>query len=139
MSFDSLMREHDELERMAGELRACALGAPAPAKALQLLRAFAIGIEQHRGNERRSVYKPLLELSGRKKLRLNVDLADLVTQMHSDWQDYLYNWTLEMIAVDWQNFAEETVRILDRARTRLQLENGTIYPLALQAGTISLR
>lgn len=139
MSFESLMREHDCLERMAGELRASVLGSPAPVKALNLLREFAVEIERHRGHERRSIYQPLMKLPDRKKSRLDVDLSDLVSEMDADWNDFLYNWNLELISVDWQNFAEETIRILGRAKTRLRIENCLIYPLALQEGAISLR
>ena len=139
MSFERLMREHDELERRNTLLRAVARGAPAPDEAFALLMDFATGIAEHRAQEQRLVYEPLLHLADSGDLRDQSGLRNLVTQMEADWTDYLYDWNAECIAADWTTFSELTETILGRAAERLRLENDVIYPLALKHGTIALR
>ena len=116
MSYESLTRDHQRLERLNGERKAVALSAPAPVKALQLSREFALAIEQHRTEEQASVYRPLMELSRKKRLSADVDLPGLIAQMEADWSGYLYDWSLECITSDWRGFAEDTIRVLDRAK-----------------------
>ena len=139
LSFQKLVDEHDDLEGRAATLRKIVRGTPDPQAALDALTEFARGIEEHRVNEQRCVYGPLLAVAARKELDIGIDLQTLIISMNSDWASYLHDWDLECITIDWVNFAYETEVILDRAAVRLQLENRTIYPLALREGLIPLR
>jgi hypothetical protein len=120
-------------------LLATSMGSPDPEMAFQQLVDFAIGIDEHRAFEQRTVYRPLIEIARKKDLKADVDLTRLVGEMDGDWADYLHDWPIDCIADDWKNFSGVTQRILKRAAERLYLENSIIYPLALREGTILLR
>ncbi|SFR81120.1 hypothetical protein [Sphingomonas jatrophae] len=139
MSFERLMREHDELERMSRALLLVASGEPDAELAALILYQFTVQIKEHRAFEQNNVYRPLIELAQQRDLGENLDLQALVIEMARDWRAYFETWTVDTIRQDWKAFSEDTRYILAQGQERLRLENMIIYPLALRHGTIRLK
>lgn len=67
------------------------------------------------------------------------DFLDDYAPARSSWDDYLYEWDAESIAVDWDFFCSETRGVASRFLQKMEVENADIYPLAVKLGLIALR
>lgn len=131
MSYDRLMREHEAIEALADALASAARGAAAPDVASKLLGRLAMAIRDHMAAEEGTLAATLdAALRNRHHAAAASAMLD-VEYLREDWTAYLYRWTREGIAADWQRFATETLAIMERIRDRLARETGILYSLAL--------
>ena len=139
MSVERAMSEHDGLLALARRLRSVVGGHVAPESAHCLLGEFEACIEDHREQETRDLYEPLLAYAEERSAEFRSMLNEMLTKATRDWSYYLKDWTPDRMEASWSAFGEETRRVLDGGRARLCLEDRLLYPLALRHGLIPLR
>jgi len=140
MSYQRLIREHDELATKASELEALlGGGARNPAAAAGLLHELAFLVREHLSYEDRRVYSRLIELRSRKDLPSSAEFEALCEALRDDWEAYLVEWDEDCIRADWEEFSAATTALMARLRERVCQETNLIYPLALKEGLIKLR
>ena len=137
--FETLMIEHDHLDALAVALTT-AMSSARSVDALLAIRAeLSIGLEEHLSKEDAFLYNGLIDAR-------QPDFPAEIARFHSsfatlaaDWTDYLQSWDAECIEAEWQEFAHETVLMMQRLRARIAAENALLYPMALRTNHIRLR
>jgi hypothetical protein len=140
MSYQRLIEEHDEIDRLARQLeRGVEVDTPDPARAFHLLVELSRAVSEHLSYEDRRVYSRLLAPKAPRAVGPEVDFEASFQALRTDWLTYLGDWNIETLACDWTAFREETRAMMTRLRSRVRDETNLIYPLALQQGAIRLR
>ena len=137
MTAERAIREHGAILAIANQLRTVVAGQLAPDRAHSLLREFATRVEDHRSEEARDLYEPLLAYAKERSDEFGTVLNGMLTSASTDWSSYFDQWTPERMAADWSTFGDETQRVLDLGRARLCLENELLYPLAVREGILA--
>lgn len=137
---DRLIKEHETICGIADRLIAAVSASPRDLVGILMLRSeLAIVLEEHLLKEDSFLYEKSLTQAGGDFAseidRFEANYASLT----ADWQSYLDEWTLDVIANDLDHFCATTVEIIARLQARVAHENGLLYPLALQQGRIKLR
>ena len=140
MSYQRLIDDHDEIDRLANALVVLAeSGVPDVTRALDLLWDLSGAVNDHLTYEDRTVYSRLIQSKHPQLSSAGVDFEASFIELRSDWQTYLSDWQAETLACDWPLFASETIAMMLRLRQRVSDETSLIYPLALQQSFIRLR
>lgn len=140
MSFESLVAEHDDIERLLDALRGAVDAAvPDVADAVAIMRNLGAALASHDANEARIVYTHLIDAPDREASREAAEFNHRYEQLREDVTTYFYEWTQDCIALDWAAFVDATRTIARRLQERVRHETATIYMLALRKGTIRLR
>ena len=140
MSYERLIREHDEIDAAARRLEVAAQAeTPDTAAVAGLLSELACAVDEHLRHEDRAVYSQLIANPDTSARAAPVDFEGMFEALRCDWQNYLSDWDADCLAADWPNFQAETAAIMARLRDRVREETDLIYPLALQRGMIALR
>ena len=140
MSYERLIKEHDEIERVARTM--CDVverDVSAVGEAVALRSQLSLLVSDHLRFEDPQVYGPLIARQDRGSAEIPLDLTADLTALRAAWGGYLDGWDDEAICADWPAFGTQTKEILAWLRERVQLETRLIYPVALQQGAIRLR
>jgi len=137
---DRLIKEHEDICRLAERLIAAAEASPRDLDDILMLRTeLAVVLHAHLSKEDSFLYEKSMRENGTDFVaaldKFETDYAALT----GDWQLYLEEWTADVIAEDIDHFCATTVEIIARLQARVAHENGLLYPLALQQGRIKLR
>jgi hemerythrin-like domain-containing protein len=140
VSFEHLIREHDELAEMADGLERVLIPArPNVARAIKLRTTLCTLLHDHLAKEDAEVYPRLMAAADPATAYLAgqffTDYASLTYELTS----YLTRWTEDAAAAEWRLFCGATRGVLTRLRNRISDENAMLYPTALAASAISLR
>lgn len=137
--FQRLIGEHDQMDLLAIRLADAVRQSPDVARVLALRSELSLTLDDHLSNEDGFIYNDLISqrLPGYPIAveRFHDSFADLA----ADWGDYLRGWDEACIAADWNEFADLTIHMMDRLRSRIAEENALLYPMALRGGGIRLR
>lgn len=140
MSYKQLIDDHDEIDRLTRELDVVANAAhPDPASASEVLLSLATAVREHLAHEDRTIYSRLTNGKRRPPGTPEIDFEAAFQELSDDWQTYLSDWNLDLLACDWPSFVAETAAMMARLRIRVRDETNLIYPLAMQQGLIGLR
>lgn len=140
LSFERLMREHDEIAILFDRLAALAKAeACQPDRASDALHELDGALTSHFVNEDELIYSRLLSRADLPAALAPPQLADNLAAIRQDWSEFRSEWTPECVAADLATFREETALVIARMRERVEAECRLLYPVALQAGMISLR
>ena len=140
MSYERLIREHDEIDRVARTM--CDVvdrDVSAVDDAVALRSRLSLLVSDHLQFEDPQVYGPLIARQARGSGEVPLDLVADLTALRGAWSDYLDGWSDEAMRVDWPAFGTQTRAILAWLQERVRLETRLIYPVALQQGDIRLR
>ena len=113
-------REHDELDRQAGDLQfTIANGTSHSGETFAQLAAYASVLSEHLLGEHEVLEdaQSRSTASGARQMRTELDA------LRWDWDEYLSVWTEESARADWDMFREHSLIILDRIRQRIRREN----------------
>ncbi len=137
---DQLIKEHETICGIAERLIAAVCAAPRDLVGILMLRSeLAIVLQEHLDKEDSFLYeKSLRQTKGDFIAAIDKFEANYAS-LTADWQAYLEEWTLDVIAKDLDHFCAVTLEIIARLQARVAHENGLLYPLALQQGRIQLR
>ena len=140
MSYETLIDEHEAIDRLAGKLlNALGAGVSASAVAYDLKCRLRAIVDQHIEHEDALLYTRLASF-GSPTLSENVRLLETSYDMlRQDWRQYVTTWSEDRICSGWQDFAEETTRIVPRIKHRVLEETELVYLPALKSGLLPLR
>lgn len=137
--FETLIAEHDHMDALAAELTLAMTSAHSVQDVLALRADLSITLDEHLAKEDAFLYDELIDARQpafpAAIARFHSSFADLAT----DWADYLQSWDADCIEAEWQEFAAETVVMMQRLRARIAEENSLLYPMALRTNHIRLR
>lgn len=139
-SVEQLIVEHEELEAIAAQLEEQVRRAEPNMPAVLALRArLSVELNNHLIGEDAALY-PKLAASNDATMSGAADSfqSELAT-LKVDWAAYLEEWCDDAIDSDWPNFAEETLAMMARLKTRIARENACLIPAALQRSVVRLR
>ncbi len=126
-NYDTLIGEHEAMDRLALRLSAMAAGPERADAALELRSELSLMLEDHLRAEDPGIYDRLMTPQASAAFRGSFAL------LADDWVDYLRGWDIEAITIDWDVFAQETVTMMGRLRARIADENRVLHLLALGA------
>lgn len=139
MTFEQLMLEHDEIDRLTWRLEDCAgRDVPDIYAVIEARSALKAVLDHHLGHEDASIYPGLMRAGGEAAQAI-ADFDARFARLRLDWGTYLMDWDAECLAADWGSFRTETTTLMARVRERTRAETDLLYPLALQTGAIALR
>lgn len=135
----SLLDDHDAIEAIADQLINCARPGGGSAEQCHiLLCSFKCQLIAHRKAEasflQSSTQNGLFDAFEAELLALRNEFSELA----DSWSNYLGRWTQSAIAADRAGFGQETTDMMTAFKLRIARENSITYPLALEAGRISL-
>jgi hypothetical protein len=139
VTFEQLMREHDEIDAHTRRLEeCCAATVPPIAQVIAARDALRAALEAHFDHEDEALFGRLMTANHASAAAVNA-FADEFGQLRADWGAYLSDWTAAWLADDWDGFRRETAALMARMRDRTGQETGLLYPLALKTAAIGLR
>nr|WP_299911779.1 hemerythrin domain-containing protein [Sphingomonas bacterium] len=139
MTFEQLMREHDEIDAHTRRLEeCCAVQAPAIAEVVAARGALRIALEEHLAHEDEALFGRLMTANRASAEAVHAFAAEF-GQLRADWGAYLSDWSAAWLADDWDGFRQETAALMSRMRDRTRQETELLYPLALRTAAIGLR
>jgi hypothetical protein len=119
---ERILDEHRRLDAAAAELETVVLNGPAHAdEVFRELSSFASRIAEHLLDEEHVLRSA--NLGGRKESPLDGRLAEDLTVLSQDWDEYLASWTPASAKAAWPSFAEHSLAMLGRVRRRIYREN----------------
>lgn len=137
---ERLIKEHELLGMLAEAVIAALRTSPRDIPSIVAARnELAVTLNEHLAKEdgflyQRSLSENEIDFAGALD-KFERDFAAL----REDWNIYLEEWSADLIAHDFDQFAEATEALLNRLGARIAHENRLLYPLALQSGRIRLR
>lgn len=140
VSFEHLIREHDELAEMADDLERVLIPArPNAARAIGLRTALCDLLEGHLAKEDVEVYPQLMAAADPATAYIAGQFFTDYAPLAHDLAAYLKRWDETAAAAEWPAFCGATRSVLGHLRRRISDENAMLYPTALAAAAISLR
>jgi len=139
-SVERLIVEHEALEAIAIQLEEQVRRAePSLSLVLALRARLSVELANHLTGEDATLY-PRLAAANDASLAEAVDSFGCeLSALRADWTAYLDEWCGDAIESDWASFAEETLAMMSRLRTRIARENACLIPAALQRSMVRLR
>jgi len=138
ISFEALIREHDELDAMAIALQASVEHSDIDG-AIAQRALLAAALSAHLEREDAHVYPKLMACTDGATAMTAQTFADQFLNLAEDWRAHLEAWNGETARAHPSAFKSETNAILLRLRERIREENVLLYPTALRASVITLR
>jgi hypothetical protein len=138
ISFEALIREHDELDAMAVALLAL-LEDSAIEAALAQRALLAAALSSHLEHEDLHVYPKLMACPDGSTAMTAQAFAEQFLDLAEHWGTHLSAWNLQAAWINPTAFRQATQAIIFRLRERIRQENGLLYPAALRASVITLR
>ena len=140
VDYETLMHEHDALDRLAGQLEHAIRGASgASAPALAARDRLSMALVAHVAKEDSAIYPRLIGGSDASAAAAAQEVAREFRDLMTDWIAYARAWDHDHAAAEWDVFVAVTQALLARLRGRIKRENELLYPLALRASHIRLR
>ncbi|MFT3968625.1 MAG: hemerythrin domain-containing protein [Sphingobium sp.] len=131
MNLETLRHQHDSLFGIAGELGR-AIAAPDPRPVASIRWRLARELLAHLAMEDSWLYPRLARSPSARTAELATRFKAEMGGLAATFNRYMTHWTDQRIAADWTGFRKETSLILAQIRTRIERENGELYPLAAQ-------
>lgn len=136
IDYHSLIRDHDEIERLARDLEAVVdSGVVRIGRAQDLLTALAKTVAAHFRREENFIYPGLADITNTTGAG---DIVGAFEELKADWEQYVAVWQREGALRNWQRFGAETRVALQTLRDRALQEVRSLYLVAVREGLISL-
>lgn len=140
VSFEHLIREHDELAEMADDLERTLIPLrPNAVRAIALRTALCDLLQGHLAKEDVEVYPRLMAAPDPATAYLAGQFFTDYASLTYDLTAYLTRWPEAAAAAEWPAFCGATRTVLRQLRQRISDENEILYPTALSASVITLR
>jgi len=139
MSYERLIREHDEMEAMVQDIIALTASSHVQAAAAsdELIRLATL-VSDHLREEDALIYPTIARAMRMPEAEVK-GIISAFEELKADWHAYIADWDGECVAGDWEGFRPATMAMLPRLRERVRFEQSMLYSAALQHGIIKLR
>ncbi|WP_294390312.1 hemerythrin domain-containing protein [uncultured Sphingomonas sp.] len=138
LSFERLISEHDQIERMITALSEQAADPDIPASAISdRLFELSLLVADHLAHEDGAIYPAILRTMGAASHATQLNQSLHILKM--DWISYLSSWPLDCIEAERDKFSRHTEDMLPRLREQVQTETQLLYAAGLRHGIITLR
>jgi len=140
VDYETLMHEHDALDRLAEQLdRAIGEASGPSTPALAARERLSTALIAHVAKEDSAIYPRLIGGNDASAAAAAQEVIHEFRDLMVDWIDYARDWDRDRALAEWDSFAAATRALLARLRGRIKRENELLYPLALRASHIRLR
>ena len=139
-SVERLILEHEALEAIALRLEdQVRKREPNLALVLALRAQLSVELSNHLTGEDETLYPRLAAANDASLAEAAGTFGCELETLRADWNAYLDEWCSDAIESDWTSFAEETLALMSRLRSRIARENACLIPATLQRSMVRLR
>lgn len=141
-SYETLMRQHDEIGVLAGRLIGTINGDdpdPDVVTVLAARDALSVALVLHLHHEDDTIYPGLAGAGDYGTSDAVREVAAEFSALSGDWRAFMARWTIAAVGADWHGFAVEALALTARLERRIARENELLYPIAVAASHMPLR
>lgn len=140
MSYERLLREHDQIDQALARLQRLTSAAVPDVPAVSAALSHLGGeLAYHLAHEDSFIYPRMIESTVGHVASVARQFIDEFEALTVDCEIYLREWLPDCIAGDWDGFRQDTDALIARLRARVRAENTVLYSAALNHGLIALR